>query len=173
MSHTTPLDTSTGINQPLVLRKARAAEIEFRFWDDAAFTVPHLITDDFELNFKSHVAAAVNLLQLKTSDDTLEIDAHIIRAALTTVNTNWSLGTFYYELFNTTTGKNWMQSSKNKMIIGDAIEDVVTEVNGVINIGDNVVNVQVVIAGFDVASLTAAQKAALWAALAPYSLGES
>lgn len=42
-----------------------------------------------------------------------------------------------------------------------------------LDLGDNVVEVEVLIGGFDVENLSAAQKAALWAALAPYSLGES
>lgn len=46
-----------------------------------------------------------------------------------------------------------------------------TTITPTVNLGGNTVNVSVTLLGFDVASLTDAQKSALWAALAPYALG--
>ena len=138
--HTTPIKPDPGLNQPLILRRKRNATIEFRFWNDTAFTDPHTITDQFELNIKTHDRALQNLLQFKTSDGTLTISDNIIRFAITTTESDLDCLSFYWELYNATLGVNWFQSTKGKIITGDA-PDGVTEVDGVINVGDNPVNV--------------------------------
>jgi hypothetical protein len=174
MSHSTPLKADPGINQPLIIRRARAATIVFRFWTDEDHTVEYAIEDDFRFILKPMAESSESdaLIDI-TNATSLVIDGNEIRVPLTVANSDIDRKKCYYELINTTTDQNWFQDYV-QIISGSAPESsTVTEADGQINVGDNVVEVNISVMGFDVNTLTDAQKAALWAALAPYSLGEA
>jgi hypothetical protein len=145
MSHTTPLKADPGINQPLIIRKARATELIFRFWTDEDHTIAYEIDDDFRFILKpmAETEDEDDYLMDLTNDDLLVIEDNEIRVPVTVLNSTIDRPKCFYELINTTTDQNWCQDEV-RILTGKAPnEDTVTEVDAQINIGDNVVNVEI------------------------------
>lgn len=171
MANPTPLKADPGINQPLIIRRARAATIVFRFWTDEDHTIEYDITDDFRFILKPMAESSEDdaLIDITNADD-LVIDGNEIRVPLTVLKSDIDRKKCYYELINTTTDVNWFQD-EIQIVTGKAPSiTTVTEVDQTLTLGENVVETTITVAGFDVSSLTDAQKAALATALAPYLL---
>lgn len=166
MSQKTPVRLDPGENQPIVIRRARRANLVFKFWNDRAFTDPHNIEDDFKFSlYKDSRDKRNPLIDESSIDGDLVIDGNEIRFPFDEDNSDIDLRTAYYELQNITTVQNWMQGEV-EILTGEAPNKTGTEVNKSINLGDTVVNVEVTLGGgTDISSLTPEQLQELWLAL--------
>lgn len=175
MSHRTTINSDPGRNVDLILRRSRNATIIFRFFSDVAKTIPYVIVDHFEFNLKTSDKTSGNILQFAdqviVGTSLLIIDENEIRIPFTDTLSDIDRNKCFYELKNKTSKQNWFQGQV-QIITGESSEDTTTEVEGTISIGDVVVETTITVMGFNVSDLTTVQLEALWAALAPYSLGE-
>ena len=145
MSHTTPIKPDPGKNQPLILRRKRNATVVFRFKDTEGNDYP--ITDNFRFVLKPMAESGEgdHLIDI-TNADLLVIEGNEIRVPFTEENSDIDRPKCYYELINTTTKVNWFQGDV-PIIRGKAPDGTVTEVEGTINIGEQVINVTMTVMG--------------------------
>lgn len=143
MSQKTPVRLDPGENQPIVIRRARRANLVFKFWNDRAFTDPHNIEDDFKFSlYKDSRDKRNPLIDESSIDGDLVIDGNEIRFPFDEDNSDIDLRTAYYELQNITTVQNWMQGEV-EILTGEAPNKTGTEVNKSINIEGATINVAI------------------------------
>lgn len=147
MSHTPPLKADPGINQDIEIRKSRNASIVFSFLD--ADGVDYPITDDFRFVLKPMAEAddADAIMDITNADD-LVISGNTITVPITEEDSNIDRPKCYYELINTTTGKNWFQGDV-QIKKGKASEDIVTELSATVNLSGTTVSAEVTLADHD------------------------
>ena len=145
MAHEQPIKPDPGINQPLILRRKRNATVVFRFKDTEGNDYP--ITDNFRFVLKPMAESGEgdHLIDI-TNADLLVIESNEIRVPFTEENSDIDRKKCYYELINTTSGQNWFQDYV-QVIQGNAPDGTVTEVEGTINIGEQVVSVTMTTSG--------------------------
>lgn len=144
--HKEVVKVDPGINQDIIIRRARNGTLTFRFVDET-------LEDDFSFTiFKGSQDKSDPVLEMLVANG-LIIDGDEIRVPFTEDNSDIDRPTgCYYELKNLTSKQNWYQG-KVRILTGESPENTTTEVTGTIRLGDQIVNTVMTLAG----SMSAAQ----------------
>lgn len=144
--HKEVVKVDPGINQDIIIRRARNGTLTFRFVDET-------LEDDFSFTiFKGSQDKSDPVLEMLVANG-LIIDGDEIRVPFTEDNSDIDRPTgCYYELKNLTSKQNWYQG-KVRILTGESPENTTTEVTGTIRLGDQIVNTVMTLAG----SMTVAQ----------------
>lgn len=158
--HKEVIKVDPGINQDIIIRRARNGTLTFRFVDET-------LEDDFSFTiFKGSQDKSDPVLEMLVANG-LIIDGDEIRVPFTEDNSDIDRPTgCYYELKNLTSKQNWYQG-KVRILTGESPEHTTTEVTGIIRLGQQIISTTITLAGatMSIAQILAAFQTATLAEL--------